>query len=108
MNHDLKGTVVDEAHVAADLGFDSVAAMRRWETEMGQKVFELETKLETAEHNRDSFLRTGRRMQTVLERIHASLHRGEPLHPDLVLAIGVVLGKEADWGGRLRGWWPEA
>lgn len=110
--HDLTGTPVDEAEVAGDLGFADVHEFRRWQTELGGKVADLEHKLRSAINERDNYRWHGRRMQVVLEKIRESLITpGRPLHSDplpsdLVLAIGVVLGKEVDWENRLKDWFP--
>ncbi len=104
MKHDMVGTPVTEAEVAADLGFADVFEMRRWDTEMGQKVAELERQLRIAESDRDNFRWHGKRMQVVLERLAES---GLVTDPDLKLAIGVVLNKEVDWQQRLKGWFDE-
>jgi hypothetical protein len=101
-----------KAEVATDLGFPDVPAMRRWETEMGQQIADLEQRLRTAIDERDRFRWHGRRMQMVLERAETFI-RGGPLdkdHPtvsDLLLAIGVMCGKAVDWDHRLDGWFPE-
>ncbi len=101
---DIIGTEVTEAEVAIDLGFADVHEMRRWETEMGQKVADLEEKLRTTESDRDNFRWHGKRMQVVLERIEEFVDESGSLDPDLSLAIGVVLGKVVDWEHRLKGW----
>jgi hypothetical protein len=101
MKHDLEGTPVTEAEVATDLGFADVHEFRKWQTECGQKVADVEQKLREAANDRDNFRWHGKRMQVVLERIAAT---GLITDPDLRLAIGVVLGKEVDWEHKLKGW----
>ncbi len=99
--NDMIGTPVTEAEVATDLGFADVFEMRRWQTECGQKVADLEQKLRTAESDRDNFRWHSRRMQVVLERLAES---DLVTDPDLKLAIGMVLNKEVDWNHKLKGW----
>ncbi len=101
MTHELIGRPVSEDEVATDLGFADVIEMRRWETEMGQKLADLERKIRDIENERDRFLWHGTRMQVVLEKIAESIEVNDP---DIRLAIGVVLGKEVDWKHRLKGW----
>lgn len=100
MGRDIEGTIVPEEEVAVDLGFKDVHAMRRWGTEQGQAVAALEARLRAAEDERDRFLRAGRRMQAVLERIEPTL--ADPVHR---LAVAVVCGKAADWDNVLDDWW---
>ena len=100
----IQGVVVSESEVATDLGFSNVSEMRRWETETGQKLADTQEKLRSAISERDQFLWHGKRMRAVLERIRVSLAVGSPLHPDIELAIGVVLGKDVDWNHKLDGW----
>jgi hypothetical protein len=103
----MTGEIVSEEEAAIGLGFDSVIDMRRWETEMGQMVSDLQWKLTMAERERDSFRWNGRRMQIVLEKIALFLEQLSDKPDDLLLAIGVVTGKAVDWHHRLRDWFIE-
>lgn len=98
--HDLEGTPISEEEAAVSLGFADVLAFRRWQTEQGQRVAELKTRLREAGHDRDEFLWHVRRMTAVLRRIEPTL-----TDPLLRLAVGVVLGKDVDWGHELSGFW---
>ncbi len=105
MKHDIAGTPITEAEAAVSLGFADVHEMHRWDTEMGQKVADLEQKLRTAESDRDNFRWHGKRMQVVLEKIAKHLKQSGSIDdPDILLAIGVVTGKLVDWKNRLNGW----
>jgi hypothetical protein len=72
-------------------------------------VKRLEEDLSKALGERDRFLWHGKRMQKVLERIEIYLTK-DGVNTDLsslsdiLLAIGVVTGKQVDWGKRLKGW----
>jgi hypothetical protein len=101
---DMIGRPVSEEEAAAGLGFANVSEMRRWKTEMGQKVAHLEKSLRQAASDRDNFRWHVRRMQVVLERALESLQQDGPPHPDLALAIRVVLGRDVDWNHRLKDW----
>lgn len=54
-------------------GFKDVNEMRRWDTEQGQKVFELENKLRTSESDARNFQWHVRRMMLVLEKVKEHL-----------------------------------
>lgn len=99
MSQDIKGTPVSEEEVAADLGFKDVHDLRRWRTEQGRKVWELEALLREATRDRDEFRWHVRRMRTVLEKIEPTL-----TDPLLRLAVGVVLGGAVDWKNELKDW----
>lgn len=100
---DMQGTPVSEEHVALALGFKDVHEMRRWDTEQGQKVFELENKLHSAECDAQRFQWHGKRMMLVLEKVKEHLLGNTELTKEqLILAIGVVTGKAVDWGNTLR------
>lgn len=99
---DMVGKPVSEEEVALALGFKDVNEMRRWDTEQGQKVFELENKLRTSESDARNFQWHGRRMMLVLEKVKEHLMgEGNLSEAELVLAIGVVTGKEVDWDNKL-------
>ena len=100
MSEYMTGKVVSEAEAAAGLGFADVFEFRRWQTEMGQKVADVEEKLRAAANDRDSFRWHGKRMQVVLEKVAAL----PSIPDDIALAISVVLGKGVDWEHRLDGW----
>lgn len=99
---DMIGTPVSEEEVALGLGFNNVHEMRRWDTEQGHKIFELENKLRTTESDAKNFQWHGKRMMLVLEKVKEHLMgEGDLSEADLILAIGVVTGKEVDWGHKL-------
>ncbi len=98
---DLIGRPVTEEEVAVNLGFANVHEMRRWKTEMGQKVANLERDLRITTDERNRFLQHGLKMQIVLQRVAES---GVITDPDTRLAAGVVLGKAVDWEHRLKDW----
>lgn len=103
----IKGEIVSEESVASDLGFADVREFRRWQTEMGGKVAELEYKLRCAIGERDSFRAHGLRLQFVVAKVHAALPEpGREMEPELLRAIGVLGGKQVDWGDTLKGWFP--
>lgn len=113
MGQDIRGVEVSEAEVATGLGFADIYEFRRWQTEMGRKVSELEHALFVATNNRDNFRATGLNMVKVLTAIAATIDAGEPfgtgnrlaiISDDLRLAIDVVMGKQPDWGGKIRKW----
>jgi hypothetical protein len=97
---DLVGKEVTEAEVAAGLGFGSVFDLRRWETEQGQALARAEEELRRAKNDADSFKWHGERMQRVLEKLKEHLP-DTPENAEMRLAIGVVLGKDVDWGKKL-------
>jgi hypothetical protein len=103
MIHDLEGRPVSEEEAAASLGFADVHEMRRWDTEMGRKVADLEDRLRGAEAECDGYRWQMRRMMAVLKRIEPTL-----TDPLLRLAVGVVLGREVDWKHKLKDWWEES
>lgn len=106
------GRPVTEEEVAKDLGFSSVEELRRWDTEMGKKVSDLEYKLSQANSDKESFKWTGLRMMKVLAMVEPLLEglKGMGLPPEEELdktlkAVRVVLGKEVDWGNTLDWLW---
>jgi hypothetical protein len=100
MSHDYEGRPISEEEAAVSLGFANVPAFRRWQTEQGQRVWELETKLREAERDRDCFLWHGKRMRTVLGKIEPTL-----TNPLFRLAVGVVCGRAVDWKNELKDFW---
>lgn len=109
---DMEGVPVSEEAVAADLGFASVHDMRRWNTELGVKVSELEAKLREVQGDADRFKWHGQRMQKVLEMASEYLRcYGNCVPPcskeKLMLAIAVVCGKGVDWNHELDDWLKE-
>ena len=112
---DLQGTPVSEAEVAADLGFASVHELRRWQTDLGFKVKELEHQLHLTEGDRDRFQWHGRRMDVIFTRCEELINKikaGETPEPalldKLLLAISVVCGRGAvDWDNVLEDWLPK-
>lgn len=106
------GKVFSEEEVAVDLGFKDVFEFRRWQTKEGEKVWDLEVKLKTAESDRDQFWWTGRRMELVLEKVkvyledydHGPTTEEQKERKLLLLAIEVVCGRGVDWNHDLRGW----
>lgn len=104
MGYNIRGEVVSEAEAATGLGFKDVTEFRRWDTEMGHKVGELEYALKQARDERDRFQSTGRKMMAMLEKVDAVLEgiiNGTPPEDfDLKrmrLAIQVVCGHAVDW-----------
>lgn len=104
MGEYMRGKPVSEVEAAVGLGFADVFEMRRWETEAGQKVANLEVELRAAIGDRDSFRWHLRRMMVVLERVAAL----PSIPEDITLAISVVLGKGVDWEHRLDGWFEKS
>jgi hypothetical protein len=102
-SYDFEGTPVSEEEAAASLGFSSVPEFRRWRTEQGQRVWELEVKLREAELDRDEFRWHVRRMTAVLGRVEPTL-----TDPLLRLVVGVVLGRDVDWKHQLKDWWEKS
>jgi hypothetical protein len=100
---DLEGRPVSEEEAAVGLGFADVREFRRWQTEQGQRVAELENRLRGAERDRDCFLWHVKRMRTVLGKIEPTL-----TNPLFRLAVGVVCGRAVDWKNELDDWWEEA
>lgn len=99
---DMIGTPVSEEEVALGLGFKDVNEMHRWDTEQGQKIFELENKLRTTESDARNFQWHGKRMMLVLNKVKEHLMgEGNLSKEELILAIGVVTGKEVDWDHKL-------
>ncbi len=101
MNKSIQGEIVSESEVAADLGFADVFEMRRWQTEMGHKVADLEHELRQAINERDRFRWNLRRTIVVLEKI---IEADPPLSDDLKLGMSVVIGRGVDWDHRLKDW----
>jgi hypothetical protein len=105
---DLVGKVVSEEEAATGLGFSSVHEMRRWDTEMGRKVANLEEKLREAISDRDRFQWHGKKMMVVLEKVQAYFDKHNFNNvSDLSLAISVVTGKGVDWHHRLKDWFDQ-
>lgn len=105
----IEGEVVSEESVASDLGFADVREFRRWQTEMGGKVAELEYKLQCAIGERDNFRAHGLRLQFAMKKVYAALQEpGREMEPELLRAVGVLAGKKVDWGDTLKGWFPAA
>jgi hypothetical protein len=105
--HDLTGTPVSEEHVASELGFSSVHELRRWQTEQGTKVVELEYELTVARGDADRFKWVGERMLAVLTRLEALLKHGqvdEETRRKALLAIAVVSGRGVDWNHEVTDW----
>lgn len=103
MGQDIQGTPVSEEHVALALGFKDVNEMRRWDTEQGQKIFELENKLREVKDDAQRFQWHGKRMMRVLEKVENHLLGNTELtREQLILAVGVVTGKAVDWGNTLN------
>lgn len=109
---DLVGKPVSEEEVAKHLGFSNVDELRRWDTEMGQKVGNLERKLYERNNDAENFKWTGLRMMKVLELVEPLLQglKGMGLPPEeelnkVLKAVRVVLGKEVDWGNTLEWLW---
>jgi hypothetical protein len=101
-SYDIRGKPISEEEVAADLGFKDVHDLRRWSTEQGRKILDLEYALRTAEGERDRFRWHMRRMMVVLRKIRPIM-----TDPELFLAIGVVCGESVDWKNELKDWWEE-
>jgi hypothetical protein len=109
--YDLRGEAVPESEVAKDLGFASVEDFRRWQTVMASRVAELEYALKQSKDEAARFQTTGRKMAAVLglaqSYLESRLGDEPPRLGDLLLAIRVVLAKDADWGHRLEVTFPE-
>ena len=108
---DLEGKVVSEEEVATDLGFKDILEFRRWQTDQGYKIAELEHELRITKDDARNFRYAGMRMQKVLEKIEPVLIKleGENIQTDpplskLLLAIGVVCGRGVDWDHVLKDW----
>lgn len=108
---DMHGTPVSEAEVAAGLGFTNVHELRRWQTDLGHRVSELEAKVREVQGDADRFKWEGQRMQLVLEECTPVLRglkheewRYLDAVPKLLLAISVVCGKGVDWNNELDDW----
>ena len=110
--HDLEGRVVNEEEVASGLGFKDVFELRRWQTDVGHKVEELEYALRKSKNEGERFRYAGRRMGIVLKKIDgfldeikASLSENKCQELEtLQLAIGVVFGGKVDWDHKLKDW----
>ena len=86
---------------------EQVAKMRRWETEMGQKVAELETQLKETRADVDNFRWYGNRMQKVLEQFierlqYENIQTYNWKGIDLLLAAQVACNQKVDWNNQLR------
>ena len=109
----LEGKVVSEEEVATDLGFVNVTELRRWQTDLGTKVMELEHQLSQVQGDADRFKWHGRRMVVVFEKLDEALwglQQGIPIPADtlakLRLAMAVVCGQGVDWDHVLKDWLP--
>ena len=106
MLEDLEGKVVSEEEAAKGLGFADVTEFRRWQTDLGTKVSELEYALKQAEREIRGFQWHGLRMQRVLERLRDLLKSGQSIPVnDALLAIGVVCGGAVDWDNEVTDWY---
>jgi len=110
---DLNGQVVSEEEVALDLGFTDVYEFRRWQTDQGYEIMNLQERLLTARSDANHFRWHGQRMLAVLERAGVVLERvgrmgmvgvDPPQLQKLLLAIKVVCGHGVDWDNVLDDW----
>ena len=110
MSSDYKGVPVSEAEVAADLGFANVYELRRWSTDLGMKVKELEHELSLEKCHSRNVRWQGERMMKIFckaEEALLDLQKGalEPARIDhLLLAIRVVCNRAVDWNHDLKDW----
>jgi len=110
--HDMIGTIVSEEEVATDLGFKDVFEMRRWSTEIGTRLTELESKNREMRQDVDRFKWHGERMIVVFDKVKVildSLRDEQNMHvkkdiDKLLLAIEVVCGRGVDWEHELDNW----
>jgi len=108
---DLEGTVVSLEEAAKDLGFKDVFELRRWQTEAGQKISELERQLSEAKRDAASFRWHLRRHGVVLEHARSFIEQ-QPGYFDpamkqkLLFGIDVVVGGKGvvDWKHVLKDW----
>ena len=111
---DMEGKVVSEEEVAAGLGFKDVFDFRRWQTDLGHKVTELEYELRKSKDDGKTFRWHGMRMLVVLEKIKPvliDLQNQKTPSPEtinkLLLATEVVCGRGVDWDHVLEDWWKD-
>lgn len=108
MSENIQGEIVPEEEVATDLGFKDAYELRRWQTDCGNKVIELEHALRQAKDEAKGFRWVGMRQQKVLEKCDYFLASLEACGDDslgkLRLAIAVVTGKGVDWDHVLKDW----
>lgn len=107
---DTEGTPVSEEDAARDLGFADVFEFR-WSTKMDRELAEARRMLCASQEDAKQFRCAGQRMEAVLNKIKDLFENGlvlklHSVHEDIVKAIDIVCGREADWGGRFRkeGW----
>lgn len=108
----MQGKQVSEEEAATGLGFSNVIEFRRWQTEQGYRISELEHEVRQAKNDASNFRWHGRRMEVMLEKAEEFLKKLDPAHPehaaaDLLLAIGVVTGKSVDWGHVVDHWFKD-
>lgn len=108
---DMQGTVVSEEEVAKNLGFADVHELRRWQTDLGHKVMELEHALHTTKDDLRNFKWHGERMLRIFDRIEVflvDLQKGQTpdqkLIEKLLLGVRVVCGHGVDWNHELKDW----
>lgn len=117
--HDIHSKPVPEAEVAADLGFKTIYEMRRWSTDLGMQVAELEYALSQAKQESTRFRNLAMSEGGLLDRIEpilALVLNNEAATVDstalmaaenirkLLLALRVVRQREIDWGGKTDEW----
>lgn len=107
---DIHGKLVSEEEVATALGFANVHELRRWQTDLGHKVKELEHQLSLTQGDARNFRRHGERMMRVLEKAEQTLialSEEKEITSDhmnrLLLAIRVVCGRGVDWNNEVEG-----
>lgn len=97
---DLTGKLVSESEVANNLGFKDVTEFRRYQTEQGTKISELEFALKSAKRERDSFQWYLKRMMYLLNKCKEHIKDNT-----LLFAINVEEGREVDWNNELKSFW---
>lgn len=103
----MEGELVSIEEAAKGLGFGSVDEMKRWETELGQRCWNLEEKLRTVTYDKNHFLYNGMRQYKLLEEIYNLIIQNKPLTDELKFAVGVAVGKEIDWDNKLVDFYKE-
>lgn len=117
MHNKFEGREVPEEEVIEALGFADVFEFRRWKTEQGRRIWDLEQELKTAKEDAKNFQWHGKRQQLILEKLDqfvslfidsATLNSFDMEQLDkLHLAVKVVTGKGVDWDHKLDSWFSE-